>query len=473
MNLIPSDRALAHWRSLTGLSPARARRLRERLQQEHPELIRFVIAALWEHNVTTVVPTNAPLAMHPRPDQVETVLNFAAALSELFRREAGHPVRPVRWNDLNHHWLELDDLRPRLVSTPVKSDRSPLSRCHQSELIMGIIVAYVSSHPEEPGSDAIVLLGALVEAFDRAATDERPTLVSNDWTVDRVEDALSVQGDPLRREALETAPAFQTELTQRFLAEIDQWVEHPEVIPDEVSFGQHGIHQLAAWRETTAWPAIRSLFSLPGEGTFEFLGYVVTESGPVLLASVVGQRVHELRELFENQAVNSYCRGATLEALACLVAWGESPREDLVSYLQELLSGRLAESDRRGWSVAVNVASHLEAWNLLSWIESAFENHRVELDFITLDEVYYYRDCAEGSVWANFVKFHPRITSVADATTWLDFSPDFDDDEDEDAVPEPPPGLISGSEPYFAPAKVGRNDPCPCGSGRKFKKCCG
>ena len=24
-----------------------------------------------------------------------------------------------------------------------------------------------------------------------------------------------------------------------------------------------------------------------------------------------------------------------------------------------------------------------------------------------------------------------------------------------------------------AAAKAGRNDPCPCGSGRKFKKCCG
>jgi len=22
-------------------------------------------------------------------------------------------------------------------------------------------------------------------------------------------------------------------------------------------------------------------------------------------------------------------------------------------------------------------------------------------------------------------------------------------------------------------AKIGRNDPCPCGSGRKYKKCCG
>ncbi|WP_428239598.1 SEC-C metal-binding domain-containing protein [Gynuella sp.] len=24
-----------------------------------------------------------------------------------------------------------------------------------------------------------------------------------------------------------------------------------------------------------------------------------------------------------------------------------------------------------------------------------------------------------------------------------------------------------------AAPKVGRNDPCPCGNGRKFKKCCG
>lgn len=23
-----------------------------------------------------------------------------------------------------------------------------------------------------------------------------------------------------------------------------------------------------------------------------------------------------------------------------------------------------------------------------------------------------------------------------------------------------------------SPPRVGRNDPCPCGSGRKFKKCC-
>ncbi|WP_222871043.1 SEC-C metal-binding domain-containing protein [Paenibacillus methanolicus] len=29
------------------------------------------------------------------------------------------------------------------------------------------------------------------------------------------------------------------------------------------------------------------------------------------------------------------------------------------------------------------------------------------------------------------------------------------------------------AKPYTNPAKVGRNDPCPCGSGKKHKKCCG
>src|ERR1044071_6419514 len=28
-------------------------------------------------------------------------------------------------------------------------------------------------------------------------------------------------------------------------------------------------------------------------------------------------------------------------------------------------------------------------------------------------------------------------------------------------------------DPAKSPIKVGRNDPCPCGSGKKYKKCCG
>jgi hypothetical protein len=37
---------------------------------------------------------------------------------------------------------------------------------------------------------------------------------------------------------------------------------------------------------------------------------------------------------------------------------------------------------------------------------------------------------------------------------------------------EPPPVVHSGFTVRRAVAKVGRNDPCPCGSGKKYKKCC-
>ena len=50
----------------------------------------------------------------------------------------------------------------------------------------------------------------------------------------------------------------------------------------------------------------------------------------------------------------------------------------------------------------------------------------------------------------------PTSDSVVDASL-----PDLDD-------PDYGPPL-----PYVAPPKVGRNEPCACGSGKKFKKCCG
>jgi preprotein translocase subunit SecA len=35
------------------------------------------------------------------------------------------------------------------------------------------------------------------------------------------------------------------------------------------------------------------------------------------------------------------------------------------------------------------------------------------------------------------------------------------------------PAPVEAPKPVRAGAKVGRNDPCPCGSGKKYKKCCG
>ncbi len=47
-----------------------------------------------------------------------------------------------------------------------------------------------------------------------------------------------------------------------------------------------------------------------------------------------------------------------------------------------------------------------------------------------------------------------------------------------EAPPPPPPPEMQGDEVKAVPVrregeKIGRNDPCPCGSGKKYKKCCG
>jgi preprotein translocase subunit SecA len=41
--------------------------------------------------------------------------------------------------------------------------------------------------------------------------------------------------------------------------------------------------------------------------------------------------------------------------------------------------------------------------------------------------------------------------------------------------PMPPEAMADGPKlkPIKVEIKVGRNDPCPCGSGKKYKKCCG
>ena len=38
--------------------------------------------------------------------------------------------------------------------------------------------------------------------------------------------------------------------------------------------------------------------------------------------------------------------------------------------------------------------------------------------------------------------------------------------------PEAPQAVPAPAAPISREPKVGRNDPCPCGSGKKFKKCC-
>jgi hypothetical protein len=69
----------------------------------------------------------------------------------------------------------------------------------------------------------------------------------------------------------------------------------------------------------------------------------------------------------------------------------------------------------------------------------------------------------------DFLDYYDAVTirerQLAEADEWGDL-------ENNDLFTEPED--ITLPETYVRPTpKVGRNDPCPCGSGKKYKKCCG
>ena len=52
-------------------------------------------------------------------------------------------------------------------------------------------------------------------------------------------------------------------------------------------------------------------------------------------------------------------------------------------------------------------------------------------------------------------------------STWIAYS-----DEKTKTEPFERPDYYAQIKPHMAAKKPGRNDPCPCGSGKKYKKCC-
>ena len=137
----------------------------------------------------------------------------------------------------------------------------------------------------------------------------------------------------------------------------------------------------------------------------------------------------ELRD--EIQAI--YQDSPDQEELNCWITWEEF--EENFNNGQREFQKSLQKLPETGYSDCV---SHLKKW-------SCFQPKPDPSP--TVDE-------ALGEVIAAYKENLGKIASVAAAPP----------------LPQPPiasPPIISNSE-----ARVGRNDPCPCGSGKKFKKCC-
>ncbi len=480
MHIISNERALAHWQALNRLPAVAMNLLKARFLREQPMLASSVLPLTDGLVVGPDGREKLPDTNDPKLDDFWRLAATGAIVNEIICREAGRPLRQLDGPEvlnLVEANLKLYDQLNKAAEKNALNAPNIFSTCSQRALLIGTVAAHFGDGEitrEEIPREALTLR-ILVEGLHRACGEE-PATTPRSWDAERIQFALSTQGDPLRREALAASESFRAELVPKFIEELEWWAEDPEgSLEEDGSLGTHGLFLLGQWREESAWPVVRKLFSLPGEIGYDLLGDLITEDGSILLAMVGGNRRNELRVMIEDESLDEYCRCACLDALTCLVAWGELPRAEHIAYLRELLAGKLRGVPQNEHVLAgvVSAACDLEAWELRPEVEAAFQRGVVDDGFIDLE---LFLDAASGkrrSPWQSFCESHPPMADVAAATKWLDTPPPARSEPplpplDKDLNP-----IADFVQPYIAPPKVGRNEPCPCGSGKKYKRCCG
>jgi uncharacterized protein len=167
-----------------------------------------------------------------------------------------------------------------------------------------------------------------------------------------------------------------------------------------------------------------------------------------------------LQQVIESLDAESITRGEALLALAWLARDGRWPESAMRDYLNHLLTDMRPREADYIWYNWVVVAAILGYRDLLEASKKLIADGLVPEDWLTLahlpDLVESGDAVGKDGLHAEEVEpFDDVIGSLAD-WPWAD---EFDDEE-------------APQEPYINPLRhVGRNDPCPCGSGKKFKNC--
>jgi hypothetical protein len=238
------------------------------------------------------------------------------------------------------------------------------------------------------------------------------------------------------------------------------------------------LYLLAQFREKGAFPAVVKMFSAPGETPYKLVGDTVTEGLKQIFASVYDGNPAPLHGLIENEDADEYVRDAAINALLVLEHAGQMPRAEVIEYFRILFHGKLQRTHSFAWDGLVCAVADLPAPELLEEVRQAYREGLVDESVADLAGIE--RDVAAPQAWRR--EGHTLITNaIGDMEGWACFHPDESGPTKppEVQVPLPPPPPSAPTN-YVAPKpfirdqpKVGRNDPCPCGSGKKHKKCCG
>ncbi|HMA72376.1 MAG TPA: DUF1186 domain-containing protein [Xanthobacteraceae bacterium] len=282
-----------------------------------------------------------------------------------------------------------------------------------------------------------------------------------------------VYQEPLPVEALRAASADRARLAPIFVNAIEQYVS-----PDGDRAARDSLffifHLLGEWREKSAYRPLARLLRRPPDDLDEILGGAITETPHRVMAAVFDGDPEPLYEVILDPEADEYIRSCMLETIAMATLNGEMPRAEAARFL---------------WTCYDEIKPQEECWVWQGWQSAIALLGLVELR--PLVEQAFARDLISNT-WLGFHHFEQDLQQAIDNPTalprqsggeyslfgdtveelsrWYCFRPEEPVKKREDIRQETV--LWQRGTMVNPQRKIGRNDPCPCGSGRKFKKCC-
>jgi len=198
----------------------------------------------------------------------------------------------------------------------------------------------------------------------------------------------------------------------------------------------------------------------------------VTESFPRLITSTFSGDVSQLYNLIENHKNDEFVRGGILEVLGYLTVKGRIEREETRQYLSALVDTLKPRNESYVWTAWAIVIGRLGFEDCREIVKGIFDRGFIgpqDMDYSDFEDDLTKASMPEGpEVWENKT-LSPISDTVSELSTWYAFSKKRMEDEQKKSIQKL---LGENVRAPFKEKKVGRNELCPCGSGKKYKKCC-
>ena len=239
-----------------------------------------------------------------------------------------------------------------------------------------------------------------------------------------------------------------------------------------------GIHILGGRRLTAAYRPLVALLTGPQDRVDDLLGSAVTENLSRILAGLFDGDEQPLRELMTDRSANVFVREAALNALTFLAFENRIDRAAFAAFLLRFDEARLAAvEDDAMWHAWMTAVAVLGLTAAVPRVRAAFADGRIAPHWCDEDDFDELLKAATERPDDRTRLETEGMGYIEDTVAALEIFSEADDDADDglfDDEGEPvwPSWPELGLPAHNQYRDVGRNDPCPCGSGKKFKKCC-